>query len=202
MKVETKPSTQMLLCVLVFLLGGGLLVYSIKYTKDYNYKQSTYKDVSGIVTRADTKEENGTETTDITVEYEVDGKVYHAYTTLSSYEVYVEGSTINFKYNPDNPEDVIWKHDAKAKILFPIVAIVFMIAGIIGVIRSSKMLITEGNHISNVNHNNFEKVNSMITPVENTYRPTNNINIINNQKDEIRPVEEAKPTALEDIYKQ
>ena len=101
MKVETKPSTQMLLCVLVFLLGGGLLVYSIKYTKDYNYKQSTYKDVSGIVTRADTKEENGTETTDITVKYEVDGKVYHAYTTLSSYEVYVEGSTINFKYNPD-----------------------------------------------------------------------------------------------------
>ena len=107
MKVETKPSTQMLLCVLVFLLGGGLLVYSIKYTKDYNYKQSTYKDVSGIVTRVDTKEEDGTKTTDITVEYEVDGKVYHAYTTLSSYDVYVEESTINFKYNQNDPEDVI-----------------------------------------------------------------------------------------------
>ena len=157
MKVETKPSTQILLCVLVFLLGGGLLVYSIKYTKDYNYKQSTYKDVSGIVTRADTKEEDGTKTTDITVEYEVDGKVYHAYTTLSSYDVYVEGSTINFKYNPNDPEDVIWKHDTRAKILFPIVAIVFMIAGIIGIIRSSKMLMAEDNNISNVDHNNFER---------------------------------------------
>ena len=201
MKVETKPSIQILLCVLVFLLGGGLLVYSIKYTKDYNYKQSTYKDISGIVTNTDTKEENGTETTDITVEYEVDGKVYHAYTTLSSYEVYVEGSTINFKYNPDNPEDVIWKHDAKAKILFPIVAIVFMIAGIIGIIRSSKMLMAEGNNISNVDHNNFEKVNSMITPVENTYQPMDNMSVINSQKEEVKPVEETKPTALEDIYK-
>lgn len=203
MRVETKHSTQILLCVLVFLLGVGLLVYSIKYTKNYNYKQSTYKDISGIVTNTDTKEENETKTTDITVEYEVDGKVYHAYTTLSSYDdVYVEGSTINFKYNPDDPLDVVWKHDASAKILFPIVAIVFMIAGIIGIIRSSKMLIAEGNQISNMDYNNFEKINNnTITPVENTCQPMDNMNFINNQKEEIKPVEEAKLTALEDIYK-
>lgn len=202
MKIETKPSTQIVLCILFFLLGIGLLIFSIKYTKDYDYKQSTYKDISGIVTRADTKEENEKETTYITVEYEVDGKTYHAYTTLSSYDgVYVEGSTINFKYNPDDPLDVVWKHDATSKIIFPLVAITFMIAGIIGIIRNSKTLIAEGNQISNVDYNNFEKIDNTITPVENTYQPMDNMNIINNQEEEVKPVEETKSTTLEDIYK-
>lgn len=203
MKVETKTSTQIFLCILVFLLGVGLLVFSIKFTKDYDYKQSTYKDISGIVTKTDTREEEEEETemTDITVEYEVDGKIYHAYTTLSSYDVYVEGSTINFKYNPDDPLDVVWNHDARSKFLYPVAAIIFMAAGILGIVKNSKTLITEGNHIVNEDYNNFEKIdNNQVAPVENTYQPMDNMNLINNQKEEIKPVEEAKPTALEDIY--
>lgn len=122
MKIETKVSTQIVLCILVFLLGIGLLVFSIKFTKDYDYRQSTYKDISGVVTWIDTKEENGTKTTEITVEYEVDGKVYHDYTTLSSYDdVYDRGSTIDFKYNHDAPLDLVWKHDASSKIVSPLV---------------------------------------------------------------------------------
>ena len=212
MKIETKVSTQILLCILVFLLGIGLLVFSIKFTKDYDYKQSTYKDISGVVTWIDTKEENGTKTTDITVEYEVDGKVYHAHTTMSSYDdVYARGSTINFKYNPDDPLDVIWKHDASSKIVFPLVAIVLMIAGIFGTVKNIKTLITEGNHVVHEENNNFENTsnNQVVTSVENIYQPTDNINLINNQKEEVKPVEEpklttveeSKSTALEDIYK-
>lgn len=122
MKIETKVSTQIVLCILVFLLGIGLLVFSIKFTKDYDYRQSTYKDISGVVTWIDTKEENGTKTTEITVEYEVDGKVYHDYTTLSSYDdVYDRGSTIDFKYNHDAPLDLVWKHDTSSKIVSPLV---------------------------------------------------------------------------------
>lgn len=212
MKIETKPSTQIVLCILVFLLGVGLLIFSIKFTKDYDYKQSTYKDISGVVTRINTKEENGTEITYITVEYEVDGKVYHASTNLSSYDnVYDWGSTIDFKYNPDDPLDVVWKHDASSKIVSPLVAIVFMIAGIFGTVKSIKTLITEGAHVVHEENNNFENIanNPLVTPVENIYQPTDNMNLINNQKEEVKPVEETKlttveepkSTALEDIYK-
>ena len=71
------------------------------------------------------------------VEYEVDGRKYRKESNDYSTVYRSIGDQVLIQYNPNNPSDAIWKND-NGNIIVPIVAGLFVIAGIIVVVRYFK----------------------------------------------------------------
>lgn len=101
--------------VLLLVLGiiscvvGGIMVY----------KKNTYLSTDAVITKITSEYDFTTETNnyEVIVKYEVDGKSYEG--NLGSYEDgFVEGKTIEIKYDPENPASISYFSSGMAIYLF------------------------------------------------------------------------------------
>lgn len=92
--------------------------YSCDYDPDYEYDYRYY----------DKDKENGIA---IIVEYEVKDKVYRATSTNYSSNPKFLGTPVVIKYNPSNPEDIMWESSALSCILMGVGGILFFACGVI-----------------------------------------------------------------------
>lgn len=140
MVTTLKPWQGLILAIVFFIVGCCLLIYSVKTINDYNEKSKTYIDVVGYVVDYEYDEPlNSNSLAAEIVEYEIDGKTYKVTSNTSSNTPRSRGSEVKLKYNPDNPNDVIWVNDSFNYIL-PIVGTVFTVLGIILSIQASRKI--------------------------------------------------------------
>lgn len=119
---------RLLLGTIAIVLGIGILFYCIKSFKDYNYKKQTYIETVAYVCDYDFSN-NGSEAA-IIVRYEVDGTVYHALSDSYSNNPEIIGSPVIIRYNPNNPQDIIWDSNPVSYVLFSILSGIFIIVGV------------------------------------------------------------------------
>ncbi len=135
MNVGSTNSTQSILVGLIILIVGiCLLVFSISNIKSYNEKNKTYiETVSKVVDYQYNSEREKA----AVVEYEVNGVTYEATHNTYSKNPIPRGSKIKLKYNPNDPNDVIWVNDT-SNVLFPIVGGLFTLIGLVVTISNIK----------------------------------------------------------------
>lgn len=118
---------RLLLGTILIALGIGLLFYCVKSFKDYNYKKKTYIETVSYVYDYDFK--NLGKEAAIIVRYEVDGITYHAVSASYSNHPEIIGTPVIIRYNPNNPQDIIWDSNPVSYVLFGVLSGVFIIAG-------------------------------------------------------------------------
>lgn len=136
--VDSIDKKGLIIGIVAVLVGIGLLVYSFFNIKSYNEKNSKYIETESVVVDYDyDTDEEGNEMRAIIVEYDVNGTKYKKKST--SYSTIVEsiGSKVLIKYNPNNPSDAIWSNDS-SNIFVPIVGGIFMIVGIVVIVKYVK----------------------------------------------------------------
>ena len=135
MHVGSTNSTQSFIAgIIIFILGVFLLVFSFNNIKSYNEKNKTYiETVSEVVDY----EYNSDNEKAAVVEYEVNDVIYEATHNTYSTSPLPRGSKIKLKYNPSNPNDIIWVNDI-SNILFPIVGGLFTLIGLVVTIGNIK----------------------------------------------------------------
>lgn len=120
---------------LIFIIVGIItLLFSIKSIKNYIEKSQAFVETISEVVNYDYESDD---TKAIIVEYMVKGKTYQNKSTTYTNVPPMIGTKIPIKYNPKNPQDIIWKLDT-TNIITPIIGILFTITGIIGLTNKSK----------------------------------------------------------------
>ena len=125
---------QILLSLLFLIIGVGLLVYSFYRIKDYNEKNKIFEETEARVVDHEHQDEDNYA---IVVEYTVDGNTYRKTSSTSTNHPKSIGTIVKIKYNPENPEDMIWSNDS-TNIIVPIVGVLFAGIGVYGIIYSIK----------------------------------------------------------------
>lgn len=105
--------------------------YSCDHDPDYEYDYYYY----------DKDKENGIA---IIVEYKVGDKVYRATSNNYSSNPQSLGTPVLIKYNPDNPEDIIWESSKLSYILMGVGGILFFVCGIVMSFSKKTKRIIEG----------------------------------------------------------
>ncbi len=177
--------------VFFILFGATLLTISIKQINTYSYKNNNYIGTEARVIKHTYK--NGKVDSSI-LEYVV-GEDY--YTTSSNNKldcIKSYGSVVNIKYNPNNPEEIIFS-DRSINIVLPIMAIVILSTGLSITIvmlsdnirrikRVSRIIASKTNQAKENNTNtitkNYVGLNDMINKDYNNSNNNNNNNINNN----------------------
>ena len=118
------------------IIGIGLLAYSVSTIKSYNEKNKTYKEITSVVVDH-VQNDEGLEA--IIVEYTVDGRAYRKQSNSYSNMPKSTGTKVQIKYNPNNPNDVIWLNSS-TNIVLPLVGGLFALVGIIVVISNAKKM--------------------------------------------------------------
>jgi uncharacterized protein YxeA len=124
------------LSVLMMLVGLGLFIFSIYRIIDYKEKNKTYIETEATVIEYAERDDDQQA---IIVQYEVDGKSYTHTADSSSNHPKSIGSKVKIKYNPENPEQMIWSKDI-SNILLPAVGLLFTVAGIYCIYDNAKRL--------------------------------------------------------------
>lgn len=133
-EITNKPWMGILIGILFSIIGIIMLFISVKNIKSYNEKNDSY-----IETIADVIDYNYNDEglKAIIVQYKVEGNYYQKASNTYSTSAKSIGSQINIKYNPEDPNDVIWSNDSSNFIL-PIVGAMFLLFGIVSSIVSIK----------------------------------------------------------------
>lgn len=127
---EPKPIVKILMGLLCLLVGIGLISFGIKKMNDFKEKNKTYiETIAKVVDYKDDFDSDGDRMQAEIVEYTVNGETYRATSPDSSTDPDALGSEVKIKYNPNNPEEVIWVGDNTHIILF-IVGGVFALVGL------------------------------------------------------------------------
>ena len=116
------------------IIGIALLCFSVLLIKTYNEKNETFIETTSKVVDYKYNDE-GLQA--IIVEYVVDGQTYYKISNSYSNMPKSIGTKVLIKYNPYNPQDIIWTMDS-INIILPIVGVAFTLAGVIVVIFSIK----------------------------------------------------------------
>ncbi len=116
------------------IIGIALLCFSVLLIKTYNEKNETFIETTSKVVDYKYNDE-GLQA--IIVEYVVDGQTYYKISNSYSNIPKSIGTEVSIKYNPYNPQDIIWTMDS-INIILPIVGVVFILIGVIVVILSLK----------------------------------------------------------------
>ena len=126
-------SSNYFIALIAFVAGIGLLIYSFYTIRDYNEKNKKYIETESYVVDYYEKDDAKYPI----VEYNVDGKTYRNTSHVGSSFPKKIGSKVMIKYNPNNPEQIIWEKDS-TNIIVPIFGIVFIICGVLLIIRAKK----------------------------------------------------------------
>ncbi len=121
------------------IIGIDLLAYSVSTIKSYNEKNKTYKEITSVVVDH-VQNDEGLEA--IIAEYTVDGRAYRKQSNSYSNMPKSTGTKVQIKYNPNNPNDVIWLNSS-TNIVLPLVGGLFALVGIIVVISNVKKMKSE-----------------------------------------------------------
>lgn len=160
--------------VFFMLFGAILLAISVREINTYSYKNNNYIRTEAKVIKHTYK--NGQVDSSI-LEYFVDED---RYTTSSNNKldcIKSYGSVVNIKYNPDNPEDIIFS-DRSINIVIPIMALVLLSTGlsitivmlsdsIIRIKKTSRKINNKTNHVKNnytsiTTNKNYVGLNDML----------------------------------------
>lgn len=162
--VQTKPMKpwQGILFGLIFsIVGIVLLFFSVKTITSYNQKNKTYTEITSVVVDY-AYDDEGLKA--IIVEYKVDGKSYKKQSNSYSNMPKSKGAQVQLKYNPTDPNDVIWVNDS-ANIVLPLVGGLFTLVGFIVIVSSAKKMKDEKDtsviQQSNGLYNNADVVNTL-----------------------------------------
>lgn len=183
-----KPWQTVIFGILFVIIGIASIIYGVYAFNNRNEKAKNYIDIEASVIDHDSQHDSeGSVTYAPIVEYTVDGKKYKAKSTTYSSSVKPIGSKIYLKYNPTNPNEVIFVGDFGV-IIFIIVGGVFIVVGIVIAILALKSM--RNSNQTNINtkeesamlqpnglYNNPEIINKIDTT--NVSQNTNN----NNQND-------------------
>lgn len=200
-----KPLYGILFGSVFAIMGIVFLVNSLSTIKTYNEKDKIYTETDSVVVDYDYNAEGSKA---IIVEYTVDGQSYRQQSYSYSSSPAPQGSRVKIKYNPNNPEDIIWASDSKT-IMFPIVGAAFTVVGIVIIIsgiRSGKngeggqnqgmpqtKIVYSNSNVTNEmpNNQNFNQQTSQFQqmPQDNNQQSfvnqNNNIQNYSNQQDQI-----------------
>ena len=157
-----------ILAILFILIGTGLLIFSFKELNAYTQKNNNYTSTEAHVIKHTYK--NG-KVSSVILEYTVGDNKYTIYSSSKSDCIKSYGSVVDVKYNPSNPEDVIFANRS-INILIPVAALVLLSIGLSIIIvmlsdnvkkikRYSKIIIDKNKKArNNINlYNNFNNIN-------------------------------------------
>lgn len=127
--MKTKRSTMIVVGLILSLIGIGVICLGVYFVSDFIEKKNTYISVAGVVVDYEITGGYDTDPYDDyydknimyapVVEYEVDGKIYTTVHKVSAGRPeYFIGQKVSLKYNPRNPEDVIFKFNNAFWIMF------------------------------------------------------------------------------------
>lgn len=125
-----KPWPAILLSLIFIIVGIILLFISISFIKTYNEKNKTYIAIKSKIVDYKYNDE-GLQA--IVVEYAVDGQIYQKISDTYSNMPKNIGTEVLIKYNPANPQDIIWTSD-NTNIILLIAGGIFFLMGLIIVI--------------------------------------------------------------------
>lgn len=117
---------------MVFLVVGIFLTYNTLFSKTEKVQ------TTGIITsiESDRKSDGGYEY-EVWVQYDANGKTYES--ELGSYvSSFYEGQTIDIYYEKENPKKIGTEGTELMILIFPVVGLIVMVAGIIGFVGKKK----------------------------------------------------------------
>ena len=126
-ELKTMKQSQKILFGLIFtIIGIAILCFASSSINTYNEKNATFTEtISKVV---DYKyDDDGLQA--IIVEYVVNGRTYQKVSNSYSNMPKSIGAEVSIKYNPNDPQDIIWTSES-ANIILPIVGIAFTLIGI------------------------------------------------------------------------
>lgn len=134
-KTETKPLKpwqEKVIGLLFFVIGIALLIYSYSTITEYKEKDSSYIETTSVVVDYD-YDSDGLQA--IIVEYTVEGVVYRKTSNTYSNNPKDVGSEVSIKYNPTDPNDMIWTNDS-TNVILPVCGVLFSVVGAVVLITS------------------------------------------------------------------
>lgn len=137
--VINKPWQSLLFCLIFLVVGIGLIIYGINSNATLKEKSARFIETQAIVVDYDY---NSDGLAAIVVEYEVNGNKYLKTSSSSSSSPKSIGSVVKIKYNPDNPNDMIWNSNEGIFIL--IFGSICAIFGGIGTFKSVQKGLSDG----------------------------------------------------------
>lgn len=134
--IQTASRKGIFLGLAFIIMGIGLLVVAVMQMDKINNKKETYIETTATVVAY---AHNTNDLEAIIVEYQVDGNSYRKQSNTYSIMPKAKGAKVQVKYNPNDPSDAIFVHDS-SNIVFPLVGIVFILAGIFAFIRGIRSM--------------------------------------------------------------
>ena len=120
--------------IIVLFLGIGVCVFSVSNFKNTKFKKENYVETTAYVVDYEQCELDDGYGTRFIAEYEVDKRKYRITENGCSNAPIKTKSEVKIKYNPDNPSEAIFANDI-SHYLLPAVGIVFVICGIIVIVK-------------------------------------------------------------------
>lgn len=133
-----KPWQRLLFNLVFLIVGIVLIIYGI--SSNINSNNKNFVETTATIIDYDYDHEG---LAAIIVEYTVDNQKYQDMSDYRSSNPKSIGSSIEIKYNPDYPNEVIWSNGF-TNVLIIIMGIVFTIFGAIGVFKSINSGLAEG----------------------------------------------------------
>ena len=126
-ELKTMKQSHKILFGLIFtIIGIAILCFASSSINTYNEKNATFTETTSKV--VDYKyDDDGLQA--IIVEYVVNGRTYQKVSNSYSNMPKSIGTEVSIKYNPNDPQDIIWTSDS-TNIILPIVGITFTLIGI------------------------------------------------------------------------
>ncbi len=131
-----KPWQGIFMGLICFLIGAGLLWLSANNIIEYRKKNNEFTPITSTVVDYNYNDDG---LKAIIVEYSVKGKSYRKTSGTYSTMPQSVGSSVELKYNQNDPQDSIWVNDSTNMIL-PLVGGLFAVIGVFIVISSIKKM--------------------------------------------------------------
>ena len=128
---QLHPKWGILFSLIFFIIGIVILLFGYKESEKYNEKSKKYIQIDAyVVDYAYSESDEGNTTKAIIVEYEVDGKTYRKQSSVYTSNPKSIESVEKIKYNPENPEDIIFEKNETSFVLY-LVGAVFTFVGLL-----------------------------------------------------------------------
>lgn len=123
---KNKKHTTLITCIFCLIVGTCLLGISIKEIYDFTTKSNNYTGIDAKVIKHNYKDQK---IVSVTLEYTIGDYTYTTTSSNNSDCIKSYGSTIYIKYNPNNPEEIIFVNRG-INIIIPVISLVLLSVGL------------------------------------------------------------------------
>ena len=123
---KTSPIATIIFGILFVCAGLYVGKMSLDKVKEFNNKTDTFVEINSKVV-GHTKNNDGKEA--VIVEYTVDGVRYKEQSNKYSNDYVEIGTEVKIKYNPNNPQEVIWGNEKSDNMIFTIASGILVVFG-------------------------------------------------------------------------